>query len=445
VRRPIAALLGSACWLLALSAHPIAEVNAAEANALRVGAAKVEITPTNLTNLNPMGGGTFAGVHDPIFARVLIVDNGRNTAALVSLDLIETGDTLRVRERIQKELGIPVNHVIIAASHSHSTPRLGKVTPGALAHDGGPEVAAYTDTVNDKIVVALEQARTSLQPARMGIATGRADVSVNRDAFTAQGWKIGFNPDGPSDKTVWVIRFEKPSGEPIAVLFNYAVHSTVTLGNQMVSGDLAGAAERHVEQHYGDKVVALWTLGPAGDQSPKFSGMSLAGPRPAGNTPVENKDRRSSAFDAMDAQGFMVGAEVVRLANSIQPTVASAQIEADERVISCPMKQGVNQMADMKQAQVSSVPIRLGLIMIDRIALATVSGEVVTNIYSHLRKASPLANTILVTLANDRIGYLADDAAYDTPIFEVNGTPAARGCAENGIVNGLVDMINQHL
>jgi hypothetical protein len=428
MRRPIVTLLCSACWLLTLSAQPLW---ATEANGLRVGAAKVDITPANLTNLNPMGGGTFAGVHDPIFARVLIVDNGRTTAALVSLDLIETGDTLRVRERIQKELGIPVNHVIIAASHSHSTPRLGKVTPGALAHDGGPEVAAYTDTVNDKIVTALKQAKASLQPARMGIATGRADVSINRDSFTPQGWKLGFNPDGPSDKTVWVLKFEKPSGDPIAVLFNYAVHSTVTLGSQMVSGDLAGAAERHVEQHYGDKIVALWTLGPAGDQSPKFDGRSSTGP--------------SSAFDAMDAQGFMVGAEVVRLADSIQPTVASARVEADERVFSCPLKQGINQMADMKQVQVTSVPIRLGLIMIDRIALASVSGEVVTNIYSHLRKASPLANTILVTLANDRVGYLADDAAYDTPIFEVNGTPAARGCAENGIVNGLVDMIERHL
>jgi hypothetical protein len=38
----------------------------------------------------------------------------------------------------------------------------------------------------------------------------------------------------------------------------------------------------------------------------------------------------------------------------------------------------------------------------------------------------------------------ADDAAYDTPIFEVNGTPAARGCAKNGIVDGLVGMIHQH-
>jgi neutral ceramidase len=49
----------------------------------------------------------------------------------------------------------------------------------------------------------------------------------------------------------------------------------------------------------------------------------------------------------------------------------------------------------------------------------------------------------MITLANDRVGYIADDAAYDRPIFEVNGSPMARGCAETAIVGGLVEMIAQ--
>jgi neutral ceramidase len=70
-------------------------------------------------------------------------------------------------------------------------------------------------------------------------------------------------------------------------------------------------------------------------------------------------------------------------------------------------------------------------------------GLLLTNIYSHLKDASPLADTIMMTIASDRIGYVADDAAYDMPLFEVNGSPLARGCAENGIVNGLTQMIGQ--
>lgn len=426
----------------------VVPVKAADTGLLRVGAAKVDITPVDLTSLNPIGGKTFAGVHDPIYARALLLDNGKNSAAIVALDLIETGDTGEVRRRITKELGIPADHIIITASHDHSAPRLGEVTPGALAHGGGPESAAYTRVVNDDIVQALKTAKASLQPASFGVKTGSADINVNRDQFTPKGWQMGYAPDRPSDKTVWVIKFENSAGAPIALLFNYAVHSTATLGGELVSGDIAGAAERYVEQHYGDKIVALWTLGPAGDQNPRYAAFSLGAPPTPGATPPpprSTEDVRESGFEAMDAQGFMVGAETMRVAKLIRNTTSTVRLDAEEQVFSCPVKQGVNVMSDMQQAQVPTVPIRLSLIMLNQVALTGVSGEVVTNIYSRLRKTSPLVDTILVTLANDRIGYIVDDAAYDTPIFEVNGTPAVRGCAENGIIDRLVGMIVKHL
>jgi hypothetical protein len=69
--------------------------------------------------------------------------------------------------------------------------------------------------------------------------------------------------------------------------------------------------------------------------------------------------------------------------------------------------------------------------------------SVVTNIYWHLRKALQLANTIMITMSNDRIGSIVDDASYDMPIFEIFGSPLARGCAEDGIVDGLVEMIHK--
>ena len=66
----------------------------------------------------------------------MLFRSGRNTAAIVTLDLIETGGTTQVRERIQKELGIPVSHIIICTSHDHSTLSslmLLTSTPGTLS------------------------------------------------------------------------------------------------------------------------------------------------------------------------------------------------------------------------------------------------------------------------------------------------------------------------
>jgi neutral ceramidase len=459
-------LLANPSGALAAPVAGAAMESAASSGDLRVGAAKVDITPSNLTNLNSFGG-SFTDVHDPIFARALVVNNGVNTVAFVALDLIEIGDTTPVRQRIQTELGIPVNHILITASHDHNAPRAGSVTPGGLAHGNTAETDAFTSMLYDKILDALRQAKGSEKPARFGLGTGYVDINVNRDEYKPQGWGLGYNPDRQSDKTVWVMKFESTTGEPIAVLFNYAVHSTVALGTGRLSGDLGGEAERIVEQKYGNNgnnIVALYTMGSAGDQSPRFTGNNpaakptgAAGPggnggpggqgAPAGSGARSRQsaaDHSASAFDAIHAMGFMLGSEVVRVSAGIQQMNGSAQISAGERIVSCPTKQGTNQLADMKQQQAATMPLHLGLILINDVALTGVSGEVVTNIYWHLKKASPLSNTIMLTIANDRLGYIADDAAYDTPYFEVNGSPLARGCAENAIVNNLVEMIRQY-
>jgi neutral ceramidase len=82
--------------------------------------------------------------------------------------------------------------------------------------------------------------------------------------------------------------------------------------------------------------------------------------------------------------------------------------------------------------------LHLGLIRINQIAIASVSGEVATNIHQHLKKVSPFANTMMVTLANDRVGYIPDDANWD----RMSNAAFVRGCAEKAIVDNLLEMMN---
>jgi neutral ceramidase len=130
---------------------------AAQAGPLRAGAVRIDITPPDLTALNPMGGSFKARARSDLPAcagarrwpqqgrpGLRRPDRGRQHG--------------RIRQRIERELGIAADHVIISASHNHSAPRLGRVTPGALAHDGGPESDAYTAWVYDRMVAALGQA-----------------------------------------------------------------------------------------------------------------------------------------------------------------------------------------------------------------------------------------------------------------------------------------------
>ena len=402
---------------------------------LLAGAARIDITPQDLTGLTNLWRRPFEGVHDRIYVRALVLDNGTTSAAIVAADLVEFGDTSQVRRRIEKEIGIPTAHILITASHDHNAPRVGTVTPGATAQVGGPVTEIYTQMVYDRIIDAVRQAKAALQPAQVGVGRGTANVNTNRDVFTTEGWKLGENPDGPSEKTVWVIKLESLAGEPLAILINYAVHAVV-LGpeNRLVTGDIAGAVESYVERAYQDKVVALWTIGAAGDQNPRYVDH---GP-----------DHRENEADyqVMDALGRILGEEVLQVAGRIRRMSSEVRIEADEKVVSCPARIPPRdaKRPGMEVQQVDSLNIRLGLIMIDHIALTWVSGEVVTRIYWHLRQESPFSNTIMITMANDRVGYIVDDAGYDTPTFESTASPFQPGHAEWAIVNSLVEMMSQY-
>jgi neutral ceramidase len=403
--------------------------------ALLAGAARIDITPEDLTGLTNLWRTPFEGIHDHIYVRALVVDNGINSAAIVAADLVEFGDTIELRKRIEQEIGIPVENIIITASHDHNAPRVGTTTPGATAQKGGPATASYTKEVYSKIIDALREAKAALQPARAGLGKGRADVNTNRNLITAEGWGMGSNPNGPSDKTVWVVKFESLAGEPLALLINYAVHS-VFIGpeNRLVTGDLAGAVERHVERSYQDNVVALWTIGPAGDQNPKY----------LDHDPGHRENEAD--YQLMDALGQILGEEVLQVAGRIERMNSEVRIEAAERVVSCPARIPPRdaKRPGMEVEQVDSLDIRLGLILLDHVALTWVSGEVVTRIYWHLQQESPFSNTIMVTLANDRVGYIVDDAGYHTPTFESTASPFQRGHAEPAVVNGLVEMMSRY-
>src|SRR5271157_4666360 len=222
-------MLAAKCTLLLLGFGGLTAFGA-EGGALRAGAARVDITPPADEAL-PMAGyagrAPSKGVHDHIYVRAIVLDNGAIQSALVAWDLIFVPNEVwsEVSGRIAKEIGIPSEHLLLSAVHDHGAPSLGS---GGDAVATGPKTAAFTAKVEDAALEAVRRAKANLQPARFGIGTGTAYVNINRREWTPDhGWWLGYNPDGPSDKTVAVLKFEDLSGKPIAFFINYAVHGTV--------------------------------------------------------------------------------------------------------------------------------------------------------------------------------------------------------------------------
>ena len=265
------------CAIVSLCAP---QIRGAEAGNLKAGAAKVDITPSSvdLPELIMVLNKRFTGIHDPIYARAVVMDNGINTVALVSLDLAEFGDTGPLQERIHKELGIPVANIMINAVNDHNAPRSGPIIPGTSAAQGRPySTPAYIQQVDDAIVEAVKKAKASLEPALVGVRAGHMDLNAQRYGFDASrnSWST-VSEDAVSDKTFWVVKIANLSGQPIAILMDYSMHPIMGGKNSLLTGDLSGAAERFVEEQYNEKfgnnkTVALWMTGTGGDQSPKLA------------------------------------------------------------------------------------------------------------------------------------------------------------------------------
>ena len=415
--------------ILAITFLMVSEV--AFAQTFRVGAARVNVTPEEGTAL-PMSGyagreSGFSGIHDSLYYRIVVLDDGRTTAALV------VGESIGIPEawwetlsgRIEKEAGIPRGHVIIAGTHTHGAPQ-------PLPRDDQPHerLQSHAASVADRVVAGVRHAKEGLRPARMGVGRGRANVNVNRVARTADGafW-LGQNPDGPSDKTVHVARFDDLNGKPIAILVNYAVHGTVGgQGNLMITGDLPGATSRFVEEHFGGDVVAPWTSGAAGDQNPIYA-------------VVDNLD--SGRIRPLAVLGKILGEEAVRVADGIATATPDNGIRAAQQVVRVPGKKqnDYNPSGTYSYEDADSVSIRLTAIAVDDLALGGVSGEVLTRIGERFKNESPFPETVMITHANGSSGYLPSDEDYRTPGYEIMVSRVKPG-TEGAIVDGLLELLD---
>jgi hypothetical protein len=428
-------LFGYALMVLAFSVSPFLESGlSADSNHFRAGAARVDITPAENSALLMAGYAArkegFKGIHDRLYVRAIVFENETAKGAIVTYDLIATRTDLweRVSQRVSSEFGIPRENLLLAGTHTHGAPNIGEEDIEESV--GDQKQVAYREKVEESIIEALRLARSNLQPAWVGFGEGAADVNVNRVARISGGrWWLGVNPEGPSDKTVAVVKIANQSGEPIAIFANYAVHGTgMGQDNYLITADIPGATSRFVERHYKDNVVALWTSGAGGNQCPIYN--------------VEAK-----SFEGVETIGMLLGEEIIRVAENTNAW-PNAAISGAQRVVTCAGRKRVGDQLNRKDPDyqfddADPVPIRLSLLRIGKIALAGVSGEVFTEIAQRLKKESPFARTVMVTHGNGSSGYIPTDEAYKRVSYEIQVSNLKPGCAETAVISGLLDMMGE--
>ena len=229
-------------------------------SSLRAGVAKSEIT-TEAEGIR---------VNDPLFAKALILDDGRTRLAIITMDAVAIGGIGDIRDsflptlrgRIEKELQIPGQNVLVNASHTHP--------PGRLLCSDEDQITRTFD--------AVRRAAQDMIPVKVGSGTGHEDrIMMNRALRLKNGlqWTIRHSnpcpPDeevegvGPVDPEIGVLRIDRLDGQPFAVVYNFACHPYLGVPKGGVTADYPGFASKVIEDNLGHDCMAFFLQGAAGD------------------------------------------------------------------------------------------------------------------------------------------------------------------------------------
>ena len=171
--------------------------------------------------------------------------------------------------------------------------------------------------------------------------------------------------------------------------------------------------------------------------------------------PAENLDAYKKVLtrtsDYVRMLGSVIGSNAVRvMRESMQPT-DTARIWAAQETFACPGRVRLDADNPAREnvfpgyKDGPDVNLKIGVLRLGDIHLATVNGEVYSEIAMRMKAEAPANKTIVVTLANGsaNAGYIYSDAAYSHLTFQVIGSRLKPGCAEGKIVATALDLMRR--
>jgi len=147
------------------------------------------------------------GVHDPIWARSMAIENGNTTLVTTVIDTTGITNILldKIRLAASEEIGVPVTNILIGATHTHSGPDL----QGLWRYiTDSYEAFVINGTVN-----SIVNAYRTRKPAKLFVS-GAVGYASNR-----RGWDY-------TDTEITVLDAIDLEGKRIGTLINFAAHTT---------------------------------------------------------------------------------------------------------------------------------------------------------------------------------------------------------------------------
>lgn len=240
--------------IIYLALFSLAAANGAE---LWAGVAEIDITNTESGLVN-----------DRLYAKALVLRNDATTLAIVTVDAVAIAEigTIKndflatLRSRLETELNIKPEDVLVNASHCH----------GIVCAD-----------VDQRIFQVVKKAVENMVPVDVGAGIGHENrIMENRRLKLKNGAEADVRhayslpPDeevvgiGPVDPEIGILRLNRKDGRTFAVVYNFACHPIQGIPSRGNTADITGFASKVIQDNLGEGAIALFLQGCAGDINP---------------------------------------------------------------------------------------------------------------------------------------------------------------------------------
>jgi neutral ceramidase len=422
-----------------------------EAPALLAGIAETDLTPSR-----PYG---LAGYYherkstearDRLHAKAIVFRQGSEQAALVMCDLcgVSSELTAEVRKRAAAATGIPADHLILAATHTHTGPAYENDLRGWVDR-GGSDREGYPLQLINAVTEAIVRAAAAPSPLRLrvGSTLQETPISFCRRFVMKDGlvktWANYRNEDtvreaNPVDPEVAVLLLSDEARARAAIV-NFALHLD-TLGGTKWSADFPHDMGLVLRSRLGPDLLPIFANGCCGDinhvdphaekRNPtELIGTSLGKTAEAALPVLRELKPRLAVRRAVIRAPLQDPAEAER--SCARDFVAKEKTEKKIPFLDQVKAHKILQLERLRRRSPDlDLEVHAIRLSSDTVIL-TLPGEVFVELGLAIKKASPFRTTFVVELANtDDTSYIPKREAYALGGYEVINSTLAPGGGE---------------
>jgi hypothetical protein len=383
-------------------------------------------------------------VHDELHVRTLVLDDGEKILAFVISDNVGINREIfdEAKRLVQEETQIPKEHILMAATHTHSSISAGGDGEKRRGWNQDQPLDDYQHFLARRMADGVRIALNNLEPAQIGWGVGNLPQHV----FNRR-WKmkekvlnpfgemdqVQFNPGvtnpnklepaGPTDPQISFLSVQSTEGKPIAILANYSLHYVGGVPKDHISADYFGVfADKIQELLQADRqdppFVGIMTNGTSGDvNNINFHGPAEKHP-PYAKMKIVAHDAAEEVFKAYQEVQYenWVPLNAAQSELTLKVRKPSPQLlERSKKIRDQPAtvqtehrleKTYANRVIQLQEEWPDQIQTIMQVFKIGDLGIAAIPFEVFTETGLEIKSKSPFSSTFTIELANGSYGYL---------------------------------------